>query len=39
MGQLQFLRNVVVGLNGAILVGVVVVIHGRVWVGLDVRGL
>ena len=35
MGQIRFLCGVVIGLNGAVSVGVVVAFHGGVCVGYD----
>lgn len=39
VGQIRFLRGMVVGLGGDVSMGVVVALHGGVWVGLDVGGL
>ena len=36
VGQIRFLCGVVIGLNGAVSVGVVVAFHGGVCVGYDV---
>lgn len=39
VGQIRFLRGMVVGHGGDVSMGVVVALHGGVWVGLDVGGL